>query len=111
MNTLNLIRLIAFKLALLGGGAMGWAFCSAAMRQAQPTARVSTATPPTTASHRRRYRRREKISNTAMPHALVLQPMQLAQARPEPPRKGLPAALAASPFPQRAAMREKGEGA
>ena len=37
--------------------------------------------------------------------------MQLAQARPEPPRKGRPAALAASPFPQRAALREQGDGA
>ena len=37
--------------------------------------------------------------------------MQLARARRGPPRKGRPAALAASPFPQRAAMREKGEGA
>ena len=29
----------------------------------------------------------------------------------QPPRKGRPAALAVSPFPQRAARREKGEAA
>jgi len=37
--------------------------------------------------------------------------MKLARPRPGPPRKGRPAALAASPCPQRAAMRERGEGA
>ena len=44
-------------------GAMAWLFCSAAMRQAQPTSSVSTATPPTTASQMRRYRRWEKARN------------------------------------------------
>ena len=39
------------------GGTNGWlfwAFCSSAMRQAQPTVSVSTAMPPTTASQMRR---------------------------------------------------------
>ena len=37
--------------------------------------------------------------------------MRWARPRPGSPRKGRPAALAASPFPQRATLREKGEGA
>ena len=46
----------------VGAGAL----CSAATRHAQPTTSVSTATPATTASQMRRYRRREKAENKAM---------------------------------------------
>ncbi len=38
-------------------------------------------------------------------------PSQLARPRRETPRKGRPAALVSSPFPEREARREKGEGA
>ena len=37
--------------------------------------------------------------------------MQLALPKPVQPSKGRPAARAASPFPNGAAIREKGEGA
>ena len=39
------------------------------------------------------------------------QPMKPARPWPGPPCKGRPAALGASPCPQRAALRERGEGA
>ncbi|GAD24453.1 hypothetical protein AVS7_04213 [Acidovorax sp. MR-S7] len=39
------------------------------------------------------------------------QRVKLARPKRGPPRKGRPAALAASHFPQRAALREKGEAA
>ena len=42
---------------------------------------------------------------------LASEAMTLARSRPGLPRKGRPAALGASPCPQRAALRERGEGA